>query len=336
LHRQPLSGRNHSNKLASHQSAELLQNKNLAMSSNNSEYQPSRIITIEPDQAGQRIDNYLVTLLKGIPKTRVYKMLRKGEVRVNKGRIKPVYRLKDGDQVRIPPVHLAEKQPRVSAKLSQIKALESLVIYESDRLLVLNKPSGMAVHGGSGQSFGVIEALRSLRPEAHYLELVHRLDKDTSGCLLIAKKRSTLRFLHEQLREHRIQKVYQAWVWGDWPADLKVIDQPLQVKRYKDGERKALVDADGKPSKTLFNKLETRGEISLVEARPVTGRMHQIRVHCLWAGHPICGDPKYLTDKELRKRHPRLYLHARELHFREQVDSPLVQVTAESPDFDLV
>lgn len=304
------------------------------MNSNNSDYRPSEIITIKKDQAGQRIDNFLFTYLKGIPKTRIYKMLRKGEVRVNKGRIKPVYRLKPDDMVRLPPVKLEMNKPKVSANLNQVKVLEERIIYESNRLLIINKPSGIAVHGGSGDSYGVIEALRSLRPDAQYLELVHRLDKLTSGCLMIAKKRSTLRYLHEQLREHRIQKTYQAWVWGHWPEQLTEIDEPILTRRFANGDRKSVVDPDGKSSKTLFKCLKRTKKLSLIEAKPKTGRMHQIRVHCAWAGHPICGDSKYLKDESLVRKHKRLYLHAQRLKFKERPDADYEFVTAISDSFE--
>jgi len=303
------------------------------MASNDSQYQPSKIITINSDQAGQRIDNFLFTYLKGVPKTRIYKMLRKGEVRVNKGRKKQVYRLKDGDQLRLPPLHIEPESDKPNPSLARIKDLEQRIVYESKRLLVLNKPSGMAVHGGSGENFGVIEALRSLRPDAPYLELVHRLDKLTSGCLLIAKKRSTLRLLHEQLRNHSITKTYNAIVWGQWPSKLNVIDQPLEVRRFANGDRKSVVSEAGKASKTKFKLLKEIGPFSLIQAQPVTGRMHQIRVHCCWADMPICGDVKYLQDKDRLKQHKRLYLHAEKIRFREQQDGPMIEVASESNSF---
>ena len=194
----------------------------------NTSTQQVRLLVIDAEQEGQRIDNYLKTQLKGVPKSLIYRILRKGEVRVNKKRIKPEYKLIAGDEVRIPPVRVAEANELPSAKLSSIQALAALILFEDDALIVLNKPAGMAVHGGSGLSFGVIEGLRALRPEARFLELVHRLDRDTSGCLLIAKKRSALKNLHEQLRLKTMRKQYCALVRGQWQPHVKVVNAPLR------------------------------------------------------------------------------------------------------------
>src|SRR3712207_2999806 len=197
-----------------------------------------KMLEISDDEAGQRIDNYLLAKLKGVPKSLIYRIVRKGEVRVNKGRIKPEYKLQTGDLVRIPPVRVSEKtQAPVSTKLNKVAQLENQIIFEDDCLLVLNKPSGIAVHGGSGLSFGVIEGLRALRPEARFLELVHRLDRDTSGILLVAKKRSALRNLHEQLRIKTVQKDYLALVRGQWQSHVKVIQAPLLKNELASGER---------------------------------------------------------------------------------------------------
>lgn len=287
-------------------------------------------IQLEDDQAGQRIDNFLLTYLKGVPKTRIYKMLRKGEVRVNGGRVKPPHRLEGGDIVRIPPVHQKKREEGPSASLNDVKRLEQQIVYESDRLIVLNKPSGIAVHGGSGLSFGVIEAMRSLRPEAKYLELVHRLDRDTSGCLLIAKRRSTLRYLHRQLREKQINKVYHAIVAGHWPKTLRQVNSPLDKAILKSGERISVVSEDGKPSLTYFKLLQSFDQCSLVEARPVTGRTHQIRVHSAISGHPICGDTRYDTEN-VSPFSERLYLHAQSIQFTEAEDQEPITVSAD-PD----
>lgn len=187
-----------------------------------------QFVTIDGDEAGQRIDNFLLARLKGVPKSMIYRIIRKGEVRVNKGRIKPEYKLNAGDSIRIPPVRVAEKEEiAVSPKLDKVSALANCILYEDDHLMLINKPSGTAVHGGSGLSFGVIEGLRALRPEARFLELVHRLDRDTSGVLLIAKKRSALRALHEQLRLKQMQKDYLALVRGQWQSHTKVVQAPL-------------------------------------------------------------------------------------------------------------
>lgn len=197
-----------------------------------------KIVAITADEAGQRIDNFLRTQLKGVPKSMIYRILRKGEVRVNKKRIKPEYKLEAGDEVRIPPVRVAEREEEaVSPHLQKVAALADVILYEDDHILVLNKPSGTAVHGGSGLSFGVIEGLRALRPEARFLELVHRLDRDTSGVLLVAKKRSALRSLHEQLREKGMQKDYLALVRGQWQSHVKSVQAPLLKNILQSGER---------------------------------------------------------------------------------------------------
>jgi len=286
-------------------------------------------LIIDADQAGQRLDNFLFTYLKGVPKTRIYKMLRKGEVRVNSGRIKPLYRLKAGDQLRIPPVHQKQRTNQVSSALDDVQKLESQIIYETDRLIVLNKPSGMAVHGGSGISFGVIEAMRSLRPQQKYLELVHRLDRATSGCLLIAKRRSTLRFLHQQLRERQITKIYHAIVTGLWPEKIKQVNLALIKSTLKSGERISRVSAEGKPSITGFKLLDTFKDTSLIEARPITGRTHQIRVHCAASGYPICGDSRYDINN-IAPFSDRLYLHAHTIKFKETQDGQIITVTADT------
>lgn len=200
--------------------------------------QTVQFVVVSGDEAGQRIDNFLLARLKGVPKSMIYRIIRKGEVRVNKGRIKPEYKIADGDSIRIPPVRVAEKNDAlVSAKLDKVSALAECVLYEDDHILVINKPAGTAVHGGSGLSFGVIEAMRALRPEARFLELVHRLDRDTSGILLIAKKRSALRALHEQLRLKQMQKDYLALVRGQWQSSVKVVQAPLLKNILQSGER---------------------------------------------------------------------------------------------------
>ncbi|WP_246128619.1 23S rRNA pseudouridine(955/2504/2580) synthase RluC [Pleionea sediminis] len=294
-----------------------------------------QFVTIDADQAGQRIDNFLITFLKGVPKSRIYRILRKGEVRVNKKRVKPVYKIQAGDQVRVPPVEVSQSsEAPININLDKVQQLESQIIYESDHVIVINKPSGIAVHGGSGLSFGVIEALRQLRPEARYLELVHRLDRDTSGCLLIAKKRSALRYLHEQLRDKKLYKEYVALAVGRWPKSTQRVDAPLLKNTLKSGERIVKVDEAGKPSITDF-KIERKYDgFTLVQAVPVTGRTHQIRVHAQFAGCPLVGDPKYGNsdiDRELNESFGfnRLFLHARKLKFREQRDSKPLVVSAE-------
>ncbi|MBI0060490.1 23S rRNA pseudouridine(955/2504/2580) synthase RluC [Gilliamella sp. M0320] len=277
-------------------------------------------VTISEENEAQRIDNFLITYLKGVPKSMIYRILRKGEVRVNKKRIKPEYKLAIGDEVRIPPIRVSEKTvPEISTKLNKVADLEKAIIYEDDVILAINKPSGIAVHGGSGLSFGVIEGLRALRPEAKFLELVHRIDRETSGILLIAKKRSALKSLHEQLRLKKMQKNYLALVKGNWPSECKVVQAPLLKNVLKSGERVVKVNAEGKPSETRFKVEERFGFATLVKASPVTGRTHQIRVHTQYANHPIAFDDRYgdsqfdalLTDSKLN----RLFLHAANVKF---------------------
>lgn len=277
-------------------------------------------VTISEENEAQRIDNFLITYLKGVPKSMIYRILRKGEVRVNKKRIKPEYKLAIGDEVRIPPIRVSEKTvPEISTKLNKVADLEKAIIYEDDVILAINKPSGIAVHGGSGLSFGVIEGLRALRPEAKFLELVHRIDRETSGILLIAKKRSALKSLHEQLRLKQMQKNYLALVKGNWPSECKVVQAPLLKNVLKSGERVVKVNAEGKPSETRFKVEERFGFATLVKASPVTGRTHQIRVHTQYANHPIAFDDRYgdsqfdalLADSKLN----RLFLHAANVKF---------------------
>ncbi|MBB3101872.1 23S rRNA pseudouridine(955/2504/2580) synthase RluC [Azomonas macrocytogenes] len=274
-----------------------------------------QMLVVAPELAGQRIDNFLRNQLKGVPKTLIYRILRKGEVRVNKGRIKPEYRLQVGDIVRVPPLRLAERDEPVLVSTGLLERLESAILHEDKVLIVLDKPAGIAVHGGSGLSFGVIEALRQLRPEARELELVHRLDRDTSGLLMIAKKRSMLRHLHEALRGDGVDKRYLALVRGYWESSKKQVSAPLLKNTLRSGERVVEVNPEGKDALTLFRVIRRFGNFAtLIEARPVTGRTHQIRVHARHAGHPIAGDGKYGDDdftqaiRELGGK--RLFLHA--------------------------
>ncbi|MBU2976707.1 23S rRNA pseudouridine(955/2504/2580) synthase RluC [Alteromonas sp. C1M14] len=278
-----------------------------------------RFLTVDADIAGQRIDNFLRTQLKGVPKSMIYRILRKGEVRVNKGRVKPDYKLKPEDMVRIPPVRVAEEKDTPNPKLEKVAELEHCILYEDERLLVINKPSGTAVHGGSGLSFGLIEGLRALRPDANFMELVHRLDRDTSGCILIAKKRSALRHLHAQLRDGKMDKRYQALVAGEWPKNRFKVKAPLQKNVLQSGERLVSVSDSGKPSETRYRILQQYKGATLVEASPITGRTHQIRVHCLHAGHPIACDTKYgelAFDERMKALGlKRLFLHAASIQF---------------------
>ncbi|MFU8797217.1 MAG: 23S rRNA pseudouridine(955/2504/2580) synthase RluC [Gammaproteobacteria bacterium] len=281
---------------------------------------PARIITIQPEQAGQRLDNFLVTQLKGVPKSKIYNIIRSGEVRVNSGRIKHLYRLVSGDAIRIPPIRVSRGDACVAHDQRTLDTLTSRILYEDKGLLILNKPSGMAVHGGSGISLGVIENLRALFPREKSLELVHRLDRETSGCLVVSKKPSILKQLHTLLREAQgVEKTYVALVQGDWPKKLTRIDEPLHKNQLSSGERIVRVHSEGKPSLTLFKVLERFGWATLVEATPKTGRTHQIRVHALHAGHPLAGDEKYgnkVFNKEMRQHGcKRLFLHAAKIAF---------------------
>lgn len=295
-------------------------------------------LQISEEEEGQRIDNFLLAKLKGVPKSLIYRVLRKGEVRVNKGRIKPEYKLQTGDIVRVPPIRVAEKaqQAPVSSKLNKVAQLEQQIIFEDDCLLVLNKPSGIAVHGGSGLSFGVIEGLRALRPEARFLELVHRLDRDTSGILLVAKKRSALRSLHEQLRVKTVQKDYLALVRGQWQSHVKVVQAPLLKNELASGERIVKVSEQGKPSETRFAVEERYTNATLIKASPVTGRTHQIRVHTQYAGHPIALDDKY-GDKEFDQQMSelgltRLFLHAASIRFEHPKTGETLRLNAPLDD----
>ncbi len=273
------------------------------------------MLEVSPEFAGQRIDNFLRNQLKGVPKTLIYRILRKGEVRVNKGRIKPEYKLQAGDLVRVPPLRLAERDEPAPLAQGLLERLEAAIVYEDKALIVLNKPAGIAVHGGSGLSYGVIEALRQLRPDAKELELVHRLDRDTSGLLMVAKKRSMLRHLHQELRGDGVDKRYMALVRGRWETGKKQVNAPLLKNTLRSGERMVEVTDEGKEALTLFRVLRRFGDFAtLVEARPVTGRTHQIRVHARHAGHAIAGDSKYGDEdfsREIRELGgKRLFLHA--------------------------
>lgn len=272
-----------------------------------------RLCEIDAGSHDQRVDNYLLRVLKGVPKSRIYTILRKGEVRVNKKRVGPDYRLQTGDLLRIPPVRIAERSETFIGDRT-LAMVQGSILYEDDGLLVVNKPAGLAVHGGSGVDFGLIEALRRLRPDEKNIELVHRLDRDTSGCVLLAKKRSVLKPLHEAFRGDGIDKRYLALAMSKWPSHLREINAPLNKNELKSGERMVSVHADGKPSLTRFSVIERFEAATLIEAKPITGRTHQIRVHAQFAGHPLAGDPKYGRDEDnLSMRSAglkRLFLHS--------------------------
>jgi 23S rRNA pseudouridine955/2504/2580 synthase len=278
-------------------------------------------LEVGEESAGQRIDNFLVARLKGVPKSHIYRVLRSGEVRANSGRIKPDYRLKLGDRIRIPPV-------RVSAEKPKARPAELPIVHEDAAILVVDKPSGVAVHGGSGVSFGVIESLRAARPQTKLLELAHRLDRDTSGLLIICKKRTALVELHRMLRDGEVEKVYMAIVKGTPKQDRFEMREALHKHVTSSGERRVSVHEDGKAALTRV-KVVRRGEFSLLEVRLLTGRTHQIRVHLAHAGHPIVGDDKYgdfALNKTMKKR---LLLHAAKLSFKHPLSGE--QLRLESP-----
>lgn len=294
----------------------------------NQEWQSVTWFEVTEHQAGQRVDNFLFTRLKGVPKSRIYRLMREGQVRVNKKRIKAETRLEIGDQIRVAPIRYEQKQEGdVPVSDSVAQGLLQRVVYEDEGLLVVNKPSGIAVHGGSGVAYGLIEALRTVTGKK-YLELIHRIDRDTSGLVMISKKRSTLKHLQDLLREHKIQKTYAAIVKGQVSLDKQLIDAPLLRYELANGERRVRVSKEGKPSQTVWKVAKRFKQATLVHASPLSGRTHQIRVHGQSIGHPLVGDDKYghttpYTGPEAR----RLCLHAMRL---EIPDYPVID--AELPE----
>lgn len=299
-----------------------------------------RLLEVDQASSGQRIDNYLLSRLKGVPRSMIYRLLRTGQVRVNKGRKKPNYKLNAGDMVRIPPVSTTEREPS-QASYSDRERLSNSVLYEDKSLIVLNKPAGMAVHGGSGISYGVIEAFRQLRTECRFLELVHRLDRETSGCLVLAKKRTALVRMHEMLRrEHgkSMDKTYLALLRGVWQGKKKKINDPLEVNSRQSGERFVTVSANGKPATSIFilERNYLKANAALVSIRLLTGRTHQARVHALSIDHPIAGDDRY-GDRVFNRRMKlfglkRLFLHASRLRFRHPIDDRPMDIEAPLPE----
>ncbi len=303
------------------------------------------MVTIDEGSAGQRLDNFLLRELKGVPKTHVYRIIRAGEVRVNKGRAQADTRLALDDVVRVPPVRVSATAPGGEAAAPPAPARQFPILYEDDHLLVIDKPSGVAVHGGSGVSFGVIEQLRSARPEAKFLELVHRLDRETSGLLLVAKKRSALTNLQDQFRQRETGKTYAALVVGSWPAKLKVIDVPLHKFLTPEGERRVRAttpeDEQGQRSISLVRVARAFEGYTLLDVTIKTGRTHQIRVHLAHSGHVIVGDDKYgdfLLNKALARgdglggfRFERMFLHARRLAFDHPASGERMELEAPLP-----
>jgi 23S rRNA pseudouridine955/2504/2580 synthase len=295
-----------------------------------------QLVTIVEEEAGQRIDNYLLRVCKGVPKSHIYRILRSGEVRVNKGRIDQLYRLQAGDVVRIPPIRTAEKD----AGSAPVPGAEFAIVHEDSHLLVIDKPAGVAVHGGSGVSYGVIEQLRASRPQAKFLELVHRLDRETSGLLLLAKKRSALTNLHEQMREGSTDKRYLTLVSGNWTNPRQHVKLPLHKYTTADGERRVVVQAGGQEAHTVFNLLRKWESFALLEAELKTGRTHQIRVHLASSGFPIAGDEKYgdfALNKQLQKANDtrgalkRMFLHAYRITFQHPETGQPMTLTAPLP-----
>jgi 23S rRNA pseudouridine955/2504/2580 synthase len=286
-------------------------------------------LEVGEESAAQRIDNFLLRELKGVPKSHVYRVLRSGEVRVNSGRVKPDYRLRPGDRVRIPPMRVSAPKPPPP------RPLELPIAFEDASLLVVDKPSGVAVHGGSGVSFGVIESLRAARPQAKFLELAHRLDRDTSGLLILCKKRSALVELHRMLREGEVRKIYLAVVKG--AVERKTLELRESLHKYvtASGERRVSVHEQGRAALTRATRLKKSSEFSLLEVELLTGRTHQIRVHLAHAGHPIVGDDKYgdfALNSELKKRGARrLFLHAAKLAFRHPASGEPIKLESPLP-----
>jgi len=296
----------------------------------------AQFVTIGEEDAGQRIDNYLLRVCKGVPKSHIYRILRSGEVRVNKGRIDQLYRLAEGDTVRIPPIRIAEK-----ASNDTVPGTEFPIVFEDTHLLVINKPAGVAVHGGSGVSYGVIEQLRAARPQAKFLELVHRLDRETSGLLLIGKKRSALTNLHDQMRDGSTDKRYFAAVKGDWHNKRQHVKLPLHKYTTADGEKRVVVQAGGQEAHTIFSLLKKWQNFALLEAELKTGRTHQIRVHLASIGFPILGDEKYgdfAFNKALHKAGEgrgalkRMFLHAHQISFTHPDSGERMTLRAPMPE----
>ncbi|MHA7840707.1 MAG: RluA family pseudouridine synthase [Gammaproteobacteria bacterium] len=273
-------------------------------------------LSVSADYVGQRLDNFLIRNLKGVPKSHIYRLIRRGEVRINKKRCKPEQRLEFGDSVRIPPIRQGDKG-EVSIHHDAIVYLEECILYEDNDLLVVNKPAGLATHGGTGLHYGLIEALRILRPKQSYLELAHRIDKPTSGCLLIAKKPSLLKAIHEQWTQGKVEKHYDLLVYGKWPKHLTYVDAPLLKIQQKGGGHKVQVSEKGKSSLTAFHVQQRYKKTTLLEAHLHTGRTHQIRVHAYHAGFPIVGDERYYTTASMaydkQANYKRLCLHAKRI-----------------------
>ena len=287
-------------------------------------------ITITSEESGQRLGNFLLRIFKNVPKSRVYKAIRTGEVRVNKGRSSPDYKLQVEDSIRIPPIQQEEDPPsKLTVKQSLLELLESRILLEDANMIILNKPAGIPVHGGSGVPYGIIEIMRELRPKLKVLDLAHRLDRDTSGCLLLAKKNSALRAFHALFRENKVTKIYTCLCKGKWQGEIQRVKSSLLTNQLKGGERHVMVSDEGKASLTTFRVLQRFEKATLMSAELGSGRTHQIRVHAASVSHPIAGDDRY-GDKEFNRRLKkeyglkRLFLHARQLRFVSPIDDETI------------
>jgi len=304
------------------------------------EIQKAYFVEVDENHAGQRLDNFLITHLKGVPKSRVYRIIRKGEVRINKGRVKQTTRLVEGDMIRIPPIRQTEPDTH-SLDGSRYQFLNRAVLFEDESLLILNKPSGMAVHAGSGIKVGVIEALRVLRTDIKYLELAHRLDRETSGCLVLAKKSSVLRALHEDfknnsLKNTRLDKRYLTLLKGQWRGSKRTVIKALDTNAKRHGERFVVVDKNGSYASSIMKPIDVNEFASLLEVKLLTGRTHQVRVHALSENHPVAGDQKYgdqVFNKEIKgKGLKRLFLHASSIQIIHPLSKKKLRIEAPLPE----
>jgi len=308
--------------------------------SKQAEPQKAYFVEVDENHVGQRLDNFLITHLKGVPKSRIYRIIRKGEVRINKGRVKQTTRLVEGDMIRIPPIRQSEPDQH-SLDGSRYEFLNQAVLFEDESLLILNKPSGMAVHAGSGIKVGVIEALRALREDVKYLELAHRLDRETSGCLILAKKASVLRALHEDFKNNsmknsRLDKRYLTLLKGQWRGGERRVTKALNTNSKRHGERFVVVDKNGSYASSIMQPIDVKDTASLLEVKLLTGRTHQVRVHALSENHPVAGDQKY-GDQEFNKEMKgkglkRLFLHASSIQLNHPLSEQKLRIEAPLPE----
>jgi 23S rRNA pseudouridine955/2504/2580 synthase len=298
-------------------------------------HQNIKHVSVDNETSGQRIDNFLFKTLKGVPKSLIYRIIRKGEVRVNKKRIDPDYRLQANDLIRLPPMRVSEDLTKIPKKQIPI-ALDAIRLYEDENILLINKPAQLSVHGGSFVHAGLIESLRAQYPQYPFLELVHRLDKDTSGCLMIAKNRLSLTMLHELLRSGDVKKTYQLLVMGHWDEDKQLVEMRLLKNRLQSGERMVKMADEGKLARTRFKVLERFSSSTLLQAELLTGRTHQIRAHTAYSGHPIAGDDKYGNreyNKQMRTHGlKRMFLHAYSIRLVLPDSKKIIEVTAKLPE----